>query len=98
MIPGGFLTAPVSGKTLTNHQMGLFTTPTDWPPLAYLLWFFAGGTLLGPGARLAGGCTSGHSIHGLATGQKPSLAAMGFFLLFGVSRPWLVRHFVFGGV
>ena len=40
-----------------------------------------GGVLMGVGARMAGGCTSGHAISGLALGNGPSLiAAMGFFV------------------
>ncbi|HBP37268.1 MAG TPA: hypothetical protein DD640_00690 [Clostridiales bacterium] len=98
MVLGGFLSARVSGMALTTNHMGLFTERTDWPALAYILWFFAGGTLLGLGARFAGGCTSGHCIHGIATLQKSSLVATVFFLLFGVIATWVIRLFVFGGV
>ncbi|NCB24974.1 MAG: hypothetical protein EOM62_05795 [Bacteroidia bacterium] len=98
MILGCFLSARTSGMVLTTPFMGLFTEKTDWPLLAYVVWFFAGGTLLGLGARLAGGCTSGHCIHGLATLQKSSLIATVFFLLFGVIGTWLVRLIVFGGL
>lgn len=98
MIFGCFLSARTSGMVLTTPFMGLFTEKTDWPLLAYVVWFFAGGTLLGLGARLAGGCTSGHCIHGLATLQKSSLIATVFFLLFGVIGTWLVRLIVFGGL
>lgn len=97
MILGGFLSARVSGMALTTDVMGLFTQQTDWPTVAYLLWFFLGGAVLAFGARLAGGCTSGHCIHGLATFQKSSLVATIFFLLFGVIGTWLIRLFVLGG-
>ncbi|WP_159799466.1 YeeE/YedE family protein [Flavobacterium sp. MK4S-17] len=41
---------------------------------------FAGGFLVGFGARYAGGCTSGHAISGLSNLQFPSLiAVIGFF-------------------
>lgn len=98
MIIGGFLSARTSGMALTTSLMGLFTDKTNWPLIAYIVWFFAGGALLGLGARLAGGCTSGHCIHGLATLQKSSLAATVFFLLFGVIGTWGIRLLVFGGV
>ena len=40
-----------------------------------------GGFLIGFGTRWAGGCTSGHSITGLANLQMPSLiATIGFFI------------------
>lgn len=39
-----------------------------------------GGIMIGYGARLAGGCTSGHSIAGIALLNPPSiLASVGFF-------------------
>jgi len=40
----------------------------------------AGGVMIGYGSRLAGGCTSGHSITGLSLLNPPSLvASAGFF-------------------
>ncbi|MEL6822751.1 MAG: YeeE/YedE thiosulfate transporter family protein [Calditrichota bacterium] len=42
---------------------------------------FAGGSLIGFGARLAGGCPSGHSIAGMSLLNPPSfLASAGFFI------------------
>ena len=49
------------------------------PKILFLL--FAGGLLVGFGARYAGGCTSGHSISGISNLQLPSLiATIGFFI------------------
>lgn len=98
MVLGGFLSARVSGIALTTNLMGLFTEQTDWPALAYILWFFVGGAMLGLGSRLAGGCTSGHCIHGIATLQKSSLVATVVFLFFGVISTWVIRLLVFGGI
>lgn len=98
MVLGGFLSARTSGMPLTTSRMGLFTTNSGWPFVASALWLFAGGVLLGLGARIAGGCTSGHSIHGLATLQKSSLVATVFFLLFGVIATYIIRLTVMGGV
>lgn len=41
---------------------------------------FAGGLLIGFGARLSNGCTAGHGICGLASLQLPSLLAVLIFL------------------
>ena len=50
------------------------TTPTGW------VLIVLGGFLVGFGTAWAGGCTSGHAITGLASGELPSLiAVMGFF-------------------
>jgi uncharacterized membrane protein YedE/YeeE len=48
-----------------------------------LFFFVIGGFLVGFGTRYAGGCTSGHSIMGLASLQWPSLVATIFFMLGG---------------
>ena len=97
MVLGGFLSARTAGMPFATTQMGVFTEKADWPALAYTLWFFTGGILLGLGSRIADGCTSGHSIHGLATFQKSSLVATIFFLLFGVIATFFIRLFVLGG-
>jgi uncharacterized membrane protein YedE/YeeE len=44
------------------------------------LFLVGGGMLIGLGARMAGGCQSGHTINGLALLNPPSLlASVGFF-------------------
>jgi len=48
-----------------------------------LLFFIAGGFLIGFGTRYAGGCTSGHSIMGMSNLQWPSLVATLFFMAGG---------------
>lgn len=64
--------------------------PSDifaWSNVASVPGFFAiviGGFLVGFGARYAGGCTSGHSIMGLATLQKASLIATVCFFIGGL--------------
>ena len=56
----------------------------SWAGLASprgLVLIVIGGFLVGFGTRWAGGCTSGHSISGLAALQLPSLVAtLGFFV------------------
>lgn len=98
MVIGAFLSARVSGMPLGTVQMGIFTELANWPYAAFMLWFFLGGIFMGLGARFAGGCTSGHSIHGLATFQRSSLVATIFFILSGVVATYLIRQFIFGGV
>jgi uncharacterized protein len=55
-----------------------------------------GGLLIGYGARAAGGCTSGHSIVGVALGARSSLIATALFLVAGAATTFLVQ-FVLGG-
>lgn len=46
---------------------------------------FVGGVLVGYGARLARGCTSGHGICGLASLERPSLVAVLTFMTTAVA-------------
>lgn len=55
-----------------------------------LIFLVLGGFLVGFGTRYAGGCTSGHTIFGLATLQWPSLVATISFFIGGL----LVTHLV----
>jgi uncharacterized membrane protein YedE/YeeE len=48
-----------------------------------LIFFIAGGFLVGFGTRYAGGCTSGHIIMGLSDLQLPSLIATCCFMIGG---------------
>jgi uncharacterized membrane protein YedE/YeeE len=52
-------------------------------PLARLGLLGGAGVLIGYGARLAGGCTSGHSIVGVAQGARSSLVATAAFMVAG---------------
>lgn len=55
-----------------------------------LLFLLLGGFLVGFGARWAAGCTSGHSITGLAALQLPSRVATAGFFIGGL----LAAHFI----
>lgn len=50
-----------------------------------------GGLLVGYGARLSNGCTSGHGICGLASLQLPSLLAVLTFLATGMAAAQVAR-------
>ena len=56
------------------------------------LWrLFAGGILAGFGARMSGGCTSGHGICGVASHQLPSILAVLIFLTTAILTAHVVR-------
>lgn len=52
----------------------------------------AAGFLVGLGARLANGCTSGHGICGLARLSPRSLIATAVFMASGMMSVFLLRH------
>lgn len=53
-------------------------------PAAKLAWMFVAGLFIGFGTRLAGGCTSGHSIFGMANLERPSIVATLSFMMGGI--------------
>lgn len=57
-----------------------------------------GGILVGFGTRYAGGCTSGHSITGIANLNWPSLVATLFFFVGGMAVTWGLSSLIFAGV
>lgn len=59
--------------TVFNHGQRVAVTVPHWQ-------LFVGGLIGGYGARLSGGCTSGHGICGLASLKLPSLAAVLTFM------------------
>jgi uncharacterized protein len=80
---GGFVALLTSGVAFSPHfDMGpMYETVMPSALWARGLVLVAGGVLIGYGARLAGGCTSGHGIVGSALLNPPSiLAAAGFFV------------------
>lgn len=58
------------------------------PPLTIAL----AGLLVGFGARLGNGCTSGHGICGLARGAKRSIVASATFVATGMATVYVVNH------
>ena len=55
-----------------------------------------GGLLVGFGARLGSGCTSGHGVCGVARLGPRSLAATPTFIAFGALTTYLVNHLLGG--
>ena len=83
--------APGTMERLKDYGIKDFTNllPADlfnWGNLFSIkgmIFFVIGGLMIGFGTRYAGGCTSGHSIMGLANMQKASLVATLFFMAGG---------------
>ncbi len=97
IILGSFLSARLTGAPLWTGEMGVLTETVTWSGPVLAIYFFAGGVLLGLGARIAGGCTSGHSIHGMANGHLSSVLVTLFFLVGGIISANVLRLLVLGG-
>jgi uncharacterized membrane protein YedE/YeeE len=58
------------------------------------IFIVVGGFLVGFGTRYAGGCTSGHSIMGIASLQWPSLLATCCFMIGGFVMTWFILPYL----
>lgn len=83
-----------------TYALGLVAGAAIWwwsagqpaPSMAIAPWQLAlGGFIAGFGARLSGGCTSGHGICGMASLQMPSVAAVVIFLVTAMISARLVH-------
>ena len=80
----GVLAAPSLAHVLWNASPPVLSTSI---PLLVL-----SGLLVGFGARLGSGCTSGHGVCGLARLSPRSLAATVIFMGAGFATVFIVRH------
>ncbi len=86
-IKGAFLTGLIfCGAVIAMLTPGAFANSTDVPAVAVVL---AGG-LVGYGARLGNGCTSGHGICGMGRISMRSIVACAVFTIAGASSLLLV--------
>ncbi|MGH1574745.1 YeeE/YedE family protein [Methylobacterium sp. P31] len=60
---------------------------------AYPLLVLAG-LLVGFGARLGAGCTSGHGVCGIGRGSPRSLVATGIFMAVAIATVFVTRHLI----
>ena len=93
IVLGGLLAAMTDGSPAwqgTAEEFGRFySTLVPDSPLGSALWWTAGGLLIGLGARLSGGCTSGHTIAGVAMGAPASVVASAVFFAVAVGSAQL---------
>lgn len=80
------------GALLARVWPGAFAMELDRSTGALL----ASGLLVGFGARLGSGCTSGHGLCGVSRRSRRSLAATAIFMAAGMGSAFLVRRFLDG--
>jgi uncharacterized membrane protein YedE/YeeE len=90
LVAGGALSALLAGGWSPLWDLGRFDAAFGFGPAAKLAWMFAGGLLIGFGTRLAGGCTSGHGIFGLAHLERASLLSTLSFLAAGIATAHVI--------
>jgi uncharacterized membrane protein YedE/YeeE len=91
---GGVASAVLGGGWHPTWALGMFDQAVGWGPAGKLAWMFAGGLFIGFGTRLAGGCTSGHGIFGLANLELPSLVTTLSFMAGGIATTQLLYRVV----
>jgi len=92
---GGFLSAFLGGGWEPTWALGVFDRAIGLGPVGKLAWMFGGGLLIGFGTRLAGGCTAGHGIFGVANFEKPSIISTVSFVLAGIVTSHIVYRVIF---
>jgi uncharacterized protein len=94
---GGLLCAGLLAWALGGEGTGTFDLPgftetfVGWSLPAKLALLFGGGILIGFGARMSGGCTSGHAIFGISQRQLPSVYATLVFFAVGMAVTFALR-------
>ncbi len=81
---GAFLSARASGTKRAAFAPAWRTFTGTKSLLARMVWGFIGGFVLLVGARIAGGCTSGHGISGIAQLAVGSTVAVGAMFVGGI--------------
>ncbi|MGC9457856.1 MAG: YeeE/YedE family protein [Halothiobacillaceae bacterium] len=91
---GGLLAAATSpGPIQVGLSMGeLYDLMLPASELARAAWLFAGGLLIGVGARMAGGCTSGHTIVGVSLLNPASIVASACFFAAAVMTVQIMAY------
>jgi len=89
VVLGGLAAALIVQRPPT-FSLGAFDTLWSSNPLIKVAVLLGGGALVGFGARTAGGCTSGHSIVGVAQGARSSIIATGAFMAAGFAVTHLI--------
>lgn len=81
----GLILAPLIAG-LIGYGMHAPQMPASWTVIV------AAGLLVGFGTRLAGGCTSGHGICGMARLSARSIAATVIFMIVAITTVAVTRH------
>jgi uncharacterized membrane protein YedE/YeeE len=84
LVIGGVISAVLGGGWEPTWDLGRFDSEVGWGNGGKVAWMFVGGLFIGFGTRLAGGCTSGHGIFGMANLELPSIISTVSFMAAGI--------------
>ena len=86
-----FLIGLIGGAAVSFR---LWDSAALFRPIRPLLVMAIAGLLVGFGTRLGGGCTSGHGVCGVGTGQKDSIVATFIFVVVGMATVFIYNQVV----
>lgn len=90
LLLGGFLVAQVLRQG-TEVRSGYDALRAVFPLVVVVPMVFGGATLLGYGAAMAGGCTSGHGMCGTAQRSPASVAVTATFMTTAIITTLVLR-------
>lgn len=90
IVLGGFIAASTGNGLSLSFDMGMIDAALGGSMLLKAGLFTAGGVLIGFGARVAGGCTSGHGIVGVSQLAPSSMISMGAFMVAGITAAHVI--------
>ena len=90
ILVGGLVAAVTSGRFGVRGDLGPEFARLVGSGAVAVLVLVVGGVLVGLGTRMAGGCTSGHGLNGVARLQPASLLATASFFGAGVATSLLL--------
>lgn len=88
-LPSTLFLAGIGATRFVIPNITSAVAPVDVLSSVPLVRLAVAGALVGAGARVSNGCTSGHGVSGLARGSKRSLAAVATFLVSGLATATL---------
>lgn len=92
VVGGGLVFAALAGGSTVSDGYGwLSRTFTGSGQVVIALLLAVAGALIGFGAKLAGGCTSGNGIGGCSAGSTSSFAATGTFMVTAIATSFLIQ-------
>lgn len=95
LLLGGIASAVLGGRWAPIWDLGMFDSVIGLGVGGKIVWMYVGGVFIGLGTRIAGGCTSGHGIFGLATFQRASIMSVLAFMAAGILTSNLIYRVIF---
>lgn len=83
-----------NGTFALSFDMGMYDDVLPKSDVLKAIALIAGGILLGAGARMAGGCTSGHALAGGALLNRVSLTIAAIFFVTAIAVAQLMFYFL----